>query len=234
MKLKYPRYDCAVIGGGPGGLLATLYLRRYKRSVLLAQTGEPRALWIPRIRNLVGHTKGLTGPELMRNLELQAMRYKPDRIEGEASVERLGKRFLVNVGEEKFEADKVILATGMEDVQPPFTNYRKLRAKGLLAYCPICDGPDHCADKVGLLVSDNDGLGKIPFIWRWSKDLHVIATEKFRVSAKNRKLIEKHGVRFYDYPIKCLEAEGSRALVVRFWRHKPLQLRLAYAEFGCC
>lgn len=221
-----------VVGGGPGGLLSTLYLRRYKRRVLLVQTGEPRALWIPRIRNLVGYTEGLTGPELLRRLERQALRLRPDFLEGEAKVERCGKRFLIKVGEAMFEADKVILATGMEDVQPPFPNFATLRAKALLAYCPICDGFDHSENRVGLLVKDNNGLDKLRFIAKFSPDLHVLPTEKFRVSAKHRRQMEKLGVRFYGYPIKAVDACGNKELRVRFRGRKPLRLNLAYVELG--
>lgn len=229
---KLPRFECAVIGGGPGGLLATLYLRRYKRSVLLVQHGEPRAKWIPKIRNLVGHTEGLTGPELMQRLQRQAMRMRPNLVKGEARVERLGRRFLVRVEGNAFEADKVILATGMEDVQPPFANFAQLRARALLAYCPICDGLEHCDDTVGLLVRDNSGLDKMRFLAKFCPDLHILLTEKFRISAKHRREMEKLGARCYEFPLLGLEADGRRALLAHFRGRRPLRLRLAYVELG--
>jgi thioredoxin reductase (NADPH) len=46
------RVDCVVIGAGPGGLTAAIYLARYLREVLVLDDGRSRALWIPRSHNL--------------------------------------------------------------------------------------------------------------------------------------------------------------------------------------
>lgn len=227
-------YDCIVVGGGPGGLLSTLYLRRYHRSVLLVQAGEPRARWIPRIRNLVGHVEGLSGVELLERLRVQAMKFRPDLVEGEGKVERDGRKFLVTVGEKKFRAHKVILATGMEDFQPPWRNFPALRRRGLLAYCPICDGFERgIAGRVGLLIRDNCGLEKIPFLSKVCPDLHVLTTEEFRPSAKHRKEMERFGARFYPEPVRRIEAVKGRQLAVHFYGRRSLLLRTVYVELGC-
>jgi thioredoxin reductase (NADPH) len=64
-------FDCIVIGGGPGGLVSSLYLGRFRRSVLLINTGRPRAAWIPRTHNLMGFPSGITGSQLLNKLNRQ-------------------------------------------------------------------------------------------------------------------------------------------------------------------
>src|SRR5712672_2499249 len=66
--------DCLVIGGGPAGLLAAVYLGRYRRSVQVIDAGESRAAKIPESHNYPGFF-GIAGPELLRRLNAQARQY---------------------------------------------------------------------------------------------------------------------------------------------------------------
>ncbi|MBC7692591.1 MAG: FAD-binding protein [Methylotenera sp.] len=54
-------FDCAVIGGGPGGLVSALSLKRFRRKVILLNSGKPRAAWIPKAHNLMGFPGGISG-----------------------------------------------------------------------------------------------------------------------------------------------------------------------------
>jgi thioredoxin reductase (NADPH) len=67
--------DWAVIGAGPGGLTAAIYLARYLRDVVVLHDGRSRALWIPRSHNCPGYPEGIPGPELLDRLRRQAERY---------------------------------------------------------------------------------------------------------------------------------------------------------------
>lgn len=44
-------WDCLIVGGGPAGLTAATYLRRFHRSVALIDSGQSRAKWIPKTHN---------------------------------------------------------------------------------------------------------------------------------------------------------------------------------------
>ena len=58
-------FEAAVIGSGPGGLLAALYLGRFKRSVAVFGEGDSRASWIPKTHNLIGYENGISGERLL-------------------------------------------------------------------------------------------------------------------------------------------------------------------------
>jgi thioredoxin reductase (NADPH) len=66
--------DCLVIGGGPAGLLAAIYLGRYLRTVRVIDAGESRAAKIPESHNYPGFF-GIGGLELLRRLRAQAEEY---------------------------------------------------------------------------------------------------------------------------------------------------------------
>ncbi|MFD3264367.1 NAD(P)/FAD-dependent oxidoreductase [Phenylobacterium ferrooxidans] len=67
--------DCAIIGGGPAGLVAALYLVRFRRTVLIADKGSGRAALIPRSHNYPGFPDGVTGEDLLARLHAQVRRY---------------------------------------------------------------------------------------------------------------------------------------------------------------
>ena len=64
--------DVLVIGAGPAGLTAATYLARFRRSVLVADGGKPRACWIPVSHNMPGFPQGITGDDILRRMTAQA------------------------------------------------------------------------------------------------------------------------------------------------------------------
>src|SRR3978361_306333 len=60
--------DCAIIGGGPAGLTAAIYLARFLRKIALVDGGESRAAWIPRSHNHPGFPTGIGGRDLLMRL----------------------------------------------------------------------------------------------------------------------------------------------------------------------
>src|SRR5688572_21333660 len=66
--------DCLVIGGGPAGLTAALYLARYRRTVVVIDAGDSRALKIPSSHNHPGFA-GISGRDLLGRMQQQAERY---------------------------------------------------------------------------------------------------------------------------------------------------------------
>jgi thioredoxin reductase (NADPH) len=67
--------DCLVVGGGPAGLTASMYLARYRRKVAVFDSGESRAKLIPKSRNYPGFPSGISGEELLALLRNQAIEF---------------------------------------------------------------------------------------------------------------------------------------------------------------
>jgi len=60
--------DCLVIGGGPAGLTAAIYLSRYHLSILVVDGGKSRAATIPCTHNHAGYPDGIAGTELVERM----------------------------------------------------------------------------------------------------------------------------------------------------------------------
>ena len=65
--------DCLIVGGGPAGLTAAIYLARFRRRFVLVDAGRSRAAWIPVSHNHPGFPDGIEGEELLRRMRAQAV-----------------------------------------------------------------------------------------------------------------------------------------------------------------
>src|SRR5690606_25477009 len=135
-------YECAVIGAGPAGLTAAIYLARYRRSVVVFDAGTSRARWIPESRNCPGFPGGISGDDLLRRLRAQlsghGVRIHHGSV-GELGIANGG--FEVAAGDGSFVyARKVLVATGVVDVLPDVDWAEAAIDAGALRLCPVCDG----------------------------------------------------------------------------------------------
>lgn len=225
-------FDCVIVGSGPGGLVAGIYLLRMLRQVLLIDGGPPRAERIPLIRNLIGYEDGISGRELIRRLRKQYAKYGGQTIKGRAVVKRVGKGFRVTVGKRNIFAEKVILATGMRDVEPHFRNTKELTAEGLLGYCPICDGYDHRAQKIALLVNEGADCKKVNFLSTFTDELVVIPMAKFKLSPATKKIIRERRAKFFPEIPLTVERSRRRGLDFNFPSGAKLYVDAAYVLMG--
>ncbi len=80
--------DCAIIGAGPAGLLSALYLRRYRREIIVFNAGKPRASWIPKIHNLLGLDHSISGRVALKRLHHQLRKLDTPFISEKVLVKR--------------------------------------------------------------------------------------------------------------------------------------------------
>src|ERR1041385_8055428 len=84
-----PPLDALVIGAGPAGLSAAIYLARFKRRFVVVHGGDSRAKYIPLSRNHPGFPDGISGPDLLDRMQCQAERFGAVLRQGEIRNLRL-------------------------------------------------------------------------------------------------------------------------------------------------
>src|SRR5690348_2280615 len=127
--------DTLVIGAGPAGLTAAIYLARFWRQLLVVDAGESRAEWIPRSHNHAGFPDGIPGPELVARMRAQAERYGATLARGRVSrIERREDGTFAAALEDgrQLAAQRVLLATGAVDGEPKVRDLRGLIWRGLV------------------------------------------------------------------------------------------------------
>ena len=131
-------YDCVIIGAGPGGLQAAIYLGRYNRDVLLLDRSGGRTWHARHIENVLAH-RDITGSEIIeRGLE-QARSFNVQIERKRVVAVRKEGSFIVAAGESAYHARFVIVSSGVYDVLPPFENIYRFLGAGYYT-CVDCDG----------------------------------------------------------------------------------------------
>jgi thioredoxin reductase (NADPH) len=135
-----PRVDAVVIGAGPAGLMAAIYLGRFRRRSMVLDGGQSRARWIPKSHNIPGFDKGIGGTALLEGLTTQALAHGAQITRGVAEAVTLtADGFAVRTSAAVLEARFVLLATGIVDALPDVPGVGEALHSGLLRLCPICD-----------------------------------------------------------------------------------------------
>ncbi len=132
------RYDAVIIGAGPGGLQAAIYLGRYNRDVLLLDRSGGRTWHANRIENVLAH-RTIAGSEIIERGMEQARRFHVAVERQRVISVRKGERFIVTTAEGSYDARYVIVSSGIYDIMPPLENVFKFLGKGYYT-CIDCDG----------------------------------------------------------------------------------------------
>jgi thioredoxin reductase (NADPH) len=205
-----PLLDCLIVGGGPAGLTAAIYLARFHLDILVVDGGKSRAAWIPCTRNHAGYPAGIEGKELLRRMTEQACKYGA-KIETEfvTRLERDGKTglFEANWGSGQASARTVLLATGLANRRPPMDEelHDEALARGLVRYCPICDGYEVTDKRVGVIGSDSHGVAEALFLRSYTADVTLIAPDKaLRLKPEDNEKLKEARIECVDGPAQAV------------------------------
>lgn len=172
--------DCVVVGAGPAGLSAALYLRRFHRRVRLVDAGGGRARRITCSKNVAGFPEGISGPELLKRMEQHLRQVGGEVVEG--TVCGLGSTgdglFAVEVGPDTWLARTVMLCTGVKDRLPAIPGAAAVEAADLMRYCPICDGYEHTGKRIGVLGNSVHSVREAAFLQCFSRDVCFIGVDE--------------------------------------------------------
>lgn len=168
--------DCLIVGAGPAGLTAALYLCRYERRVRVLDAGRSRARWIERSHNVPGFPGGVAGRELLERMARQLADAGGTVDEGEvATLESDGDGFAAGCAGERIGARHVLLATGVIDVVPQVPGTDALRRAGRLRQCPICDGHEWRGRRLLVVGEGAHAEAEARFIGHFSNDVRLLA-----------------------------------------------------------
>jgi thioredoxin reductase (NADPH) len=202
--------DCLIVGGGPAGLTAAIYLARFHLDILVVDEGRSRASWIPCTRNVSGFPDGIEGTELLRRMRDQACNYgakiETERVSKLDLDEETGL-FSATWGSGARQAKTVLLATGVTNRRPPMDEelHDDALSRGLVRYCPICDGYEVTDKKVGVIGSDSHGVAEAVFIRSFTADVTLIAPDKaLRLKPEDQRKLKEAGIDCVDGPAQAV------------------------------
>jgi thioredoxin reductase len=178
--MSEPIYDCIVIGAGPAGLSASLFLARYRRRVLTFHFYSPRNIYSHGVHGFLGHHGILPGDLLERGREevllhggaiVEACVTKAERLA--ANHFRVFVKQVEGAAQQTLEARRLLLATGLRDLTPDCEGFRDFYGSSVF-HCPDCDGFEVTDRRVAVVSRGKRGVGFTLNLLTWTDNLTLI------------------------------------------------------------
>lgn len=169
------KYDVIVIGAGPAGLTAALYLKRYGLTpVVLEQSIYGGQLVnTPEVENYTG-IKSISGVDLAMAMYEQVNDLEVEvRLEGALSCELDGAVKRVTTPSATLEARAVVVANGAQRRKLGCEGEERLSGKGI-SYCATCDGSFYKGQEVAIIGGGNTALEDALFLANLCKRVHLV------------------------------------------------------------
>ncbi len=171
-----PIYDAVVVGAGPAGLAAALYLSRanLKTLVLEAEKKGGRLNDAHLIENYPGFPS-VSGVELAGHMTLQAEAFGAKILSPMRAVrfELQSNPKIVWAREKEYRAEAVVIAIGVQRRRVEIKGARELLGTGV-SYCPICDGTFFKAKDVAVIGEDDEAIQDALYLTELVNKIHLI------------------------------------------------------------
>ncbi|HYD60343.1 MAG TPA: NAD(P)/FAD-dependent oxidoreductase [Noviherbaspirillum sp.] len=227
--------DCAVVGAGAAGLTAATYLARFRRRFVILDGGTSRLLSVPTSHNCPGRPGGVHGKELLAHLRAQLAEYGVPVTTG--TVDAIDRQpdgsFTVCAGEREHRARTVILATGVNDVEPDFPAVKQAVAAGALRYCPICDGFEASGRKIAVIGRGTGGLSEALFVRHYTADITLFSVAgPIEPDAQDGLRIDRAGLRVVHEPVAGIGYSTTQGIHVQLGDGTRERFEVVYAALG--
>ena len=205
------RYDVAVIGGGPAGLAAGLWLARYLHTVVVIDSGDPRNWETRGINGYLGH-QGIRSPELRTLGRAECEQYGVAFVNGlvERALNESGELFAVHLKDgSSIEARRILLAIGIKDVWPDIPGLDRCYGE-TVHVCPDCDGYETREKKTVVVGKGRKAVGMALALTTWTRAI-VICTngEKPDMDQDLLNQLKVLNIPVLDGAIQCVVSQGG-------------------------
>jgi thioredoxin reductase (NADPH) len=226
--------DCIIVGGGPAGLTAAIFLARFKRRFLLIDGGDSRASWIPRSHNHPAFPGGINGEDLLARMRAQVDEFGGRRLSGTVTALKRDEGGLLTVEstDGTLCASHLILATGVRDRLPPLERAVKHVREGSIRQCPICDGYEVQGQRVAVLGSDEGAAGEALFLRTYTENLSLVTMGGApEIGSEDRARLDEAGIRVVEMTMRDMEARPGE-VDLHFADGSTLSFDTVYSGLG--
>ena len=226
-------YDCIVIGAGPAGLSASLFLARYLRRTLTFHHNSPRNEYAHGVHGFLGH-HGIPPAELLAKGRDEVINHGGLIIE--ACVDAVEKfapeHFRVHAAPKTFDARRLLLATGLRDLTPDCPGFREFYGLSV-HHCPDCDGYEVKDKRVAVLAPNHNATAFAANFLTWTNQITLLA-DKHEISQHDRAKLANLGIAIRTEAVVALDGDTSTGQLQRvlFAEGEPLECDALFFNLG--
>jgi thioredoxin reductase len=227
-------YDVAVVGGGPAGLCAALWLARYLHRVVVVDSGDPRNWETRGINGYLGH-QGIRSPELRALGRAECANFSVDFVDGivDTAIDEPGELFAIQLrGGTSIKGRRILLAIGIKDVWPDIPGLE--RCYGETAHvCPDCDGYETRDRKTVVVGKGRKAVGMALALMTWTRQI-VICTngEKADMSQILLDRLKPLNIPVLETPIKSVVSKSGEIVAIELEGGMSLDCERLYFAIG--
>ncbi len=210
-------YDVVIVGGSVAGLSAALVMGRSLRTVLVIDSGKPCNRQTPHSHSFMTRD-GETPAQLTAIARQQALAYPTVTfMNGKVvSLTKSDAGFSLTTDQQAtFQARKVLLATGVEDLLPPLPGFAECWGRSVL-HCPYCHGYEVQGQPLGVLAHPDHVMMQVPLIRHWSKNLTLFTNGTVFLTDAQRDTIRGLNVPVVEKPIQRIRHENGLMTALEF------------------
>ncbi|WKA56464.1 NAD(P)/FAD-dependent oxidoreductase [Planococcus shixiaomingii] len=209
--------DCAVIGGGPAGLNASLVLGRSRRKTVLFDDNKPRNAVTSESHGFMTRD-GIDPQELKRIAQEELGKYPNVAIEKQKVLRITKEDSLFHIATEsgeEFRAKKIILATGLKETFPDVPRIAEFYGTSMFS-CPYCDGWE-LRDRPLVVISENPMVFHMAkMVSNWTEDLIICTNGKQLLSDSEKSVLKSEGIPVYEEKILSLHGQNGSLEKIEF------------------
>jgi thioredoxin reductase (NADPH) len=229
-----PRYDIAVVGAGPAGLCAALWLARYLHKVVVVDSGDPRNWETRGINGYLGH-QGIRSPELRTLGRAECAKFGVDFVDGivDRAIDLAGEPFEIRLRDETtIEARRILLAIGIKDFWPDIPGLDRCYGE-TVHVCPDCDGYESRDKKTVVVGKGRKAVGMALALTTWTRQI-VISTngEKAEMSQILLDKLKALNIPVLEAPIKHVVSKSTEIIAIDLEGGMSLDCERLYFAIG--
>ncbi|MFC7078125.1 NAD(P)/FAD-dependent oxidoreductase [Haloarcula halophila] len=200
----------AVIGGGPSGLSAAIYMARADRRTLVFDSGGGTTRDVDTMENVYGFPDGVTGPELVELGRKHATKFGAEIVEEEVvHVGLAGDSYRVETTDDEYKIEGVILATGADYERPAIAKVEAYEGDGV-SYCVECDAFFYRDSPVAVVGTGNYAAKEALMLLDYTDDVRLLTNDSpFEADPELQDRVDDAGIRVVTDRLERLVGEDG-------------------------
>jgi thioredoxin reductase len=225
------QFDVIIIGGSFAGLSAALALGRAKRNVLIIDNNNPCNKQAPRAHNFL--TWDNSKPyDILSAGRKDVMTYPSIEFKDGTAADAIktdnGFKLSLETGE-RFNAKKLLFATGVSDIMPEINELQSCWGISVL-HCPYCHGYEVKDKRTAVLANGINGFDVCMVLKQWTNDIVLLTNGKSKLKKRHVERLRSHDIDIIEKEISALEHNNGEIKKVYFKDNTSLEIPVMYAK----